>query len=114
MMIESVNPDLGPHLSPPDKDPARRLATLEAAGRAQVPFTTGLLVGIGESRADRLATLEAIAASHGRHGHVQEVIVQNFLPKAGTSMHRSPPCPTDEFVWTIAVARLMLPADIHL
>ncbi len=114
MMIESVNPDLEAHRSAPDKTPARRLATLEAAGRAAIPFTTGLLVGIGESRADRLATLEAIAASHGRHGHVQEVIVQNFLPKAGTSMHRSPPCPTDEFLWTVAAARLVLPSDIHL
>ncbi len=114
MMIESVNPDLAAHRSAPDKDPARRLATLDAAGQAGIPFTTGLLVGIGESRADRLATLEAIAASHARHGHVQEVIVQNFLPKPGTSMHRSPPCPTDEFLWTIAVARLVLPADIHL
>jgi FO synthase len=87
---------------------------LEAAGQAAIPFTTGLLVGIGESRADRLATLAAIAESHARHGHVQEVIVQNFLPKAGTSMHGAPPCPTDEFLWTIAAARLVLPADIHL
>ena len=79
-----------------------------------MPFTTGLLVGIGESREDRLDTLEAIAASHARHGHVQEVIVQNFLPKPGTSMHRHPPCPTDEFLWTIAAARLVLPDDIHL
>ena len=61
-----------------------------------------------------MATLEAIAASHRRHGHVQEVIVQNFLPKPGTSMHRWPPCPTDEFLWTVAVARLVLPTDIHL
>jgi FO synthase len=114
MMIESVNPDLAAHRSAPDKTPARRLATLDAAGRAGIPFTTGLLVGIGESRADRVATLEAIAASHLRHGHVQEVIVQNFLPKAGTSMHQWPPCPTDEFLWTIAVARIVLPADIHL
>jgi FO synthase len=114
MMIESVNPDLEAHRSAPDKTPARRLATLEAAGLAAIPFTTGLLVGIGESRADRLATLEAIAAIHRRHGHVQEVIVQNFLPKAGTSMHRFPPCPTDEFLWTVAAARLVLPTDIHL
>ncbi len=114
MMIESVNPDLDAHRSAPDKTPARRLATLEAAGQAAIPFTTGLLVGIGESRADRLATLEAIAASHLRHGHVQEVIVQNFLPKADTSMHQWPPCPTDEFLWTIALARLVLPTDIHL
>ena len=89
MMIESTNPDLEAHRSAPDKIPARRLATLEAAGELAIPFTTGLLVGIGESRQDRLDTLEAIAASHARHGHVQEVIVQNFLPKAGTSMHLS-------------------------
>jgi FO synthase len=114
MMIESVNPDLAAHRSAPDKTPERRLATLEAAGEAAIPFTTGLLVGIGESRADRLATLTAIAASHARHGHVQEVIVQNFLPKPGTSMHAAPPCPTDEFLWTIAVARLVLPTSIHL
>ncbi len=114
MMIESTNPDLDAHRSAPDKVPARRLATLDAAGELGIPFTTGLLVGIGESRSDRLDTLEAIAASHSRHGHVQEVIIQNFLPKPGTSMHRHPPCPTDEFLWTIAVARLVLPVDIHL
>jgi len=114
MMLESLNPDLDAHRSAPDKVPARRLATLEAAGELGIPFTTGLLVGIGDSRTDRLGTLEAIAASHARHGHVQEVIVQNFLPKPGTSMHRHPPCPTDEFLWTIAAARLLLPADVHL
>ncbi len=114
MMIESVNPSLAAHRSAPDKTPSRRLATLEAAGVAGIPFTTGVLVGIGESRGDRLATLEAIAESHRRHGHVQEVIIQNFLPKAGTAMHRSPPCPTDEFLWTIAAARVVLPEEIHL
>jgi FO synthase len=114
MMVESLNPDLAAHRSAPDKDPGRRLGTLESAGIAGVPFTTGLLVGIGESRADRLATLEAIAESHRRHGHVQEVIVQNFLPKPGTAMHRTPPCPADEFLWTIAAARMVLPAEIHL
>ncbi len=114
MMIESTNPDLDAHRSAPDKVPARRLATMEAAGELAIPFTTGLLVGIGESRQDRLDTLAAIAASHARHGHIQEVIVQNFLPKAGTSMHRYPPCPTDEFLWTIAAARLLLPTEIHL
>ena len=114
MMLESLDPDLACHRGAPDKTPERRLATLEAAGELAIPFTTGLLVGIGESRADRLATLEAIVASHRRHGHVQEVIVQNFLPKPGTAMHRSPACPTDEFLWTIAIARLVLPTDIHL
>jgi FO synthase len=114
MMIESVNPDLAAHRSAPDKTPERRLATLEAAGLSGIPFTTGLLVGIGESRADRVATLQAISASHRRHGHVQEVIIQNFLPKADTSMRQWPPCPSDEFLWTIAVARLVLPPEIHL
>jgi FO synthase len=114
MMVESLNPRLTAHRSAPDKDPARRLATLEAAGRAAVPFTTGLLVGIGESRADRLATLEAIAESHRRYDHIQEVIVQNFLPKPGTAMHRAPPCPAEELQWTIAAARVVLPAAIHL
>ena len=114
MMLESLNPDLDAHRHAPDKTPERRLATLEAAGERQVPFTTGLLIGIGESRADRVATLEAIAASHARHGHVQEVIVQNFLPKPGTAMHRSPACPSEEFLWTVAAARILLPAEIHL
>ncbi len=114
MMLESLNPDLDVHAGAPDKAPARRLATLEAAGQLSIPFTTGVLVGIGESRADRLAALEAVAASHRRHGHVQEVIVQNFVPKPGTAMHRAPPCPPEELHWTIAAARLVLPAEVHL
>src|SRR4051794_26815701 len=114
MMIESLNGDLECHRGSPDKEPERRLATLEAAGRLGIPFTTGILVGIGESRQDRIVALEAIAESHRRHGHVQEVIVQNFLPKPGTSMHKADPCPEDEFFWSIAVARLILPTDIHL
>ena len=83
MMIESLRADLAAHRGAPDKTPERRLATLEAAGELQIPFTTGILVGIGEDRADRIDALEAIADSHRRHGHVQEVIVQNFLPKPG-------------------------------
>jgi FO synthase len=114
MMLESLNPDLECHRGAPDKTPERRLATLEAAGRLAIPFTTGILVGIGESRPDRIVALEAIAASHSRYGHVQEVIVQNFLPKPGTAMHRAPACPEDEYLWSIAAARLILPADIHL
>ncbi|MEY2425110.1 MAG: synthase [Actinomycetota bacterium] len=114
MMIETLRGDLPCHRGAPDKTPERRLATLEAAGRAQVPYTTGILVGIGEERGDRIAALEAIAASHARHGHVQEVIVQNFLPKADTAMHNAAPCPEEEFLWSIAVARLLLPLDVHL
>jgi FO synthase len=113
MMIESLA-DLDCHRGSPDKTPERRLATLEAAGELGIPFTTGILVGIGESRADRLVALEAIAASHARHGHVQEVIVQNFLPKPGTGMHAHPPCPPEEYLWSVAAARLVLPPEIHL
>ncbi|NNE73546.1 MAG: 5-amino-6-(D-ribitylamino)uracil--L-tyrosine 4-hydroxyphenyl transferase CofH [Acidimicrobiales bacterium] len=114
MMIESLNPQLDCHRGAPDKEPARRLATLDAAGALAIPFTTGILVGIGESRADRIEALEAIAASHTRHGHVQEVIVQNFLPKPGTAMHQAAPCPHDDYLEAIALARLILPAEIHL
>ncbi len=114
MMIESLRDDLDCHRNAPDKIPSRRLATLEAAGAASIPFTTGILVGIGETEADRIDALEAIAESHRRHGHVQEVIVQNFLPKAGTAMWRHDPCPTDAYHRAIAIARLVLPAEIHL
>lgn len=114
MMLESLNPNLPAHRGAPDKHPWRRLATLEAAGRLKIPFTTGILVGIGESLQDRVEALEAIAASHRAHGHVQEVIVQNFLPKVGTAMHNHPPCPDDTYVQAIALARMILPSDIHL
>ena len=93
MMIETLAARLGepggPHAGAPDKTPERRLATLDAAGLAAIPFTTGILVGIGETRAERI---DALARDRGvaraRHGHVQEVIVQNFLPKPGTAMWR--------------------------
>ncbi|MGH9190491.1 MAG: 5-amino-6-(D-ribitylamino)uracil--L-tyrosine 4-hydroxyphenyl transferase CofH [Acidimicrobiales bacterium] len=114
MMIESLDPGLDCHRGCPDKTPDRRLATLDAAGRLAIPFTTGILVGIGETRASRLEALEAIASGHRRHGHVQEVIVQNFLPKHGTAMWARPACPTDDYLWTVAAARLALPADVHL
>ncbi len=114
MMIESLRDDLDAHRGAPDKEPARRLATLEHAGSLAIPFTTGILVGIGESEADRVAALEAIAASHAQHGHVQEVIVQNFLPKDGTAMWKHEPCPDDDYHRAIALARCILPSDIHL
>jgi FO synthase len=113
MMIESLA-DLPAHRLAPDKTPERRLATLDLAGELQIPFTTGLLVGIGETREERIATLEAIARSHATYGHVQEVIIQNFLPKPRTAMAKTPAASDEEFFWTIAVARLLLPDDIHL
>jgi FO synthase len=114
MMIETVATDLEAHRHAPDKTPERRLATLEAAGELAIPFTTGILVGIGDTRADQLAGLEAIAASHARHGHVQEVIVQNFLPKLRTAMKGVRACPSDDYLWAIAAARLVLPTDVHI
>ena len=114
MMVESLNPHLACHRGSPDKTPQRRLATLEAAGRLRIPFTTGILVGIGDSREDRIMALRAIADLHQTYGHVQEVIVQNFLPKAGTAMHLSAPCPSDEHLWAVAVARILLPPEVHI
>ncbi|HEY5092591.1 MAG TPA: 5-amino-6-(D-ribitylamino)uracil--L-tyrosine 4-hydroxyphenyl transferase CofH [Acidimicrobiales bacterium] len=113
MMLESLA-DLAAHRLAPDKDPQRRLDTLRFAGELRIAFTTGLLVGIGETREERLATLEAIAASHEEFGHVQEVIIQNFLPKPRTAMAKEPAASDEEFHWTIAVARLILPDTIHL
>jgi len=113
MMIETLAA-VPAHDGSPDKGPERRLATLEAAGELAIPFTTGILVGIGETREDRLEALEAIAASHRRHGHVQEVIVQNFRPKSGTAMHKADPCPPDDYLEAIALARLVLPPDVHV
>src|SRR4051794_34627518 len=114
MMVETLNPDVAAHRGSPDKTPERRLATLELAGELAIPFTTGILVGFGGSRDDRVAALEAIAESHRRHGHVQEVIVQNFLPKPGTGMHAAPPCPLDDHLEAIALARVILPPEVHV
>ena len=114
MMIESLNPDLAAHRGAPDKDPARRLATLHAAGELAIPFTTGILVGFGESRGDRIEALEAIAQAHADHGHVQEVIVQNFVPKPGTLMRDHPACSMDDLLDAIVLARSILPPDVHV
>ena len=114
MMLETLNEDLLCHRGCPDKEPQRRLATLKSAGELQIPFTTGLLVGIGESPRDRIDALLAIRDSHLSFGHIQEVIIQNFLPKLGTAMHKELPCPPDDYLQAIALARVILPSDIHL
>jgi FO synthase len=80
LMLESVNPDLVVHQGSPTKHPERRLATIRAAGELRIPFTSGILVGIGETEDERVAALEALAEVHARHGHLQEVILQNFVP----------------------------------
>ena len=116
LMLESMSERLCepgmPHHGSPDKQPARRLATIEAAGRASVPFTSGILIGIGETRDERIESLLALRDSHLRHGHLQEVIVQDFHPKPGTRMASVPAPSLEELRWTIAVARLVLPADV--
>src|SRR5215217_668969 len=100
------------HWASPDKVPARRLETLNAAGRLRVPFTTGLLVGIGETIEERVDTLLAIREQHERHGHLQECIVQNFRAKPGTRMALAPEPSEDAVLATIALARLLLPGDV--
>ena len=97
----------GPHFGSPDKQPAVRLATLAAAGERAVPMTTGLLIGIGETRAERLISLLAIREMHERYGHIQEIIIQNFRAKPGTKMARAAEPALDEQLWTIAAARLL-------
>ncbi|MFT4823832.1 MAG: FO synthase [Cryomorphaceae bacterium] len=96
-----------PHYGSPDKGPAVRLETLELAGRACVPFTSGILIGIGETRAERIQSLLELRAVHERHGHLQEVIVQNFRAKPNTLMSSAPEPDLNELLWTIAVSRLI-------
>ena len=118
LMLETTSDRLsargGPHFGSPDKVPARRLETLAAAGEERVPFTTGLLIGIGESRAERIDALLAIRELAERYGHVQEVIVQNFRAKPGTRMAAAAEPPLEELLWTIAVARILLGPRAHL
>src|SRR5437762_3008863 len=104
----------GPHWASPDKLPDARLATIEAARAARVPFTTGILIGIGETRRERLEALLAIRALGERGGQVQEVIVQNFRAKPGTRMAAAPEPPVEELLWACAAARLVLGADWNI
>jgi len=112
LMLESTAERLaekgGPHYGSPDKVPALRLETLAEAGRQKIPFTTGLLIGIGETREERIESLLAIADLQRRYGHIQEVIIQNFVPKPGTIMARTPAADREELLWSIAAARLVL------
>ena len=111
LMLESASERLcqrgGPHFGSPDKLPARRLATLRAAGESRVPMTTGLLIGIGETRRERIESLLALRELHEEFGHLQELIIQNFKAKPGTKMAGAPEPTLEEQLWTIAVARLL-------
>ena len=119
MMLETTATRLfsepgGPHYGSPDKDPAVRLRVLEDAGRVGVPFTTGILVGIGETPAERVDALLAIRRVAREYGSVQEVIVQNFRAKDDTAMRSVPDLPEDELLATVAVARLLLGPSVSL
>jgi len=118
LMLECSSPRLCeagmPHHRAPDKRPDRRLAMIDAAGRLRIPFTTGILVGIGETRRERIESLLAIRELHRRHGHVQEVIVQNFRAVPGVPMSHSPEPDDDEVTFAVAMARLVLDADISV
>jgi FO synthase len=118
LMLESTSERLCargmPHYGSPDKQPAARLETVRLAGELRIPFTTGILIGIGETRAERIEALLAIRDLHERYGHVQEVIVQNFRAKPGTKMEDHPEPTTDDLLWTAAVARLVLGPDMNI
>lgn len=111
IMLESASARLCekgmPHYGSPDKDPAVRLETIALAGQARVPFTSGILIGIGETRRERIESLLALRALHAQYGHLQEVIVQNFRAKPGTRMAQAPEPDLEDLCWTIAVARLI-------
>ena len=118
LMLESTSQRLyaegGPHEFAPSKRPKVRLRTIELAGELRVPFTTGILIGIGETRQERIDALLAIRQLHSTFGHVQEVIVQNFRAKPETPMCNSPHAETEELLWTVAVARLLLGPDMNI
>lgn len=118
IMLESASSRLCekgmPHYGSPDKDPATRLATIELAGEAAVPFTSGILIGIGETRLERIESFLALRRLHEQYGHLQEVIVQNFRAKPNTKMAQAPEPDLHELVWTLAVARLVFGAEMNI
>jgi FO synthase len=118
IMLESAAERLsrrgGPHFGSPDKMPARRLACIAAAGEAAVPFTSGILIGIGETRRERIEALLALRDVNERYGHIQEIIIQNFRAKPETRMEAAPEPDEAEHLWTIAVARLVFGPDMNL
>ena len=118
IMLESASERLcepgGPHHGSPDKVPSVRLETIRIAGEQRVPFTTGILIGIGETRRERVEALLALRALHETYGHLQEIIIQNFRPKSATRMAGVPAVALEEHLWTIAVARLVFPPEMNI
>lgn len=118
LMLETLSDRLcekgQPHYRSPDKAPAARLETIRLAGELGIPFTTGILIGIGETREERIAALEAIHDLHEGYGHIQEVIVQNFRAKPRTAMANAPEPDMDDLLWTIAAARLILGPEMNI
>ena len=102
------------HHGSPDKAPSVRLSTIDEAGRQKVPFTTGILIGIGETKRERIETLLALRKSHEKYGHIQEIIVQNFRAKSNTLMEYSEEPSLEDLQWTISVARLIFGSDMSI
>jgi FO synthase len=118
IMLETIATRLsergGAHFGSPDKEPAVRLAMIEAAGRQRVPFTSGILIGIGETRQERVSSLLALKELHDRYGHLQEIIVQNFRAKPKTRFAECREPELDDLLWTAAVARLIFGAEMNI
>jgi 7,8-didemethyl-8-hydroxy-5-deazariboflavin synthase CofG subunit len=118
LMLESISPRLrakgGAHQAAPDKDPALRMKMIDEAGELKIPFTSGILLGIGETAAERAQSLVAIRDSHARHGHIQEVIIQNFRAKPEIAMADAPEPDAFDMVRAIATARLVLGAEANV
>ena len=104
----------GPHYGSPDKIPSVRLETIEEAGKAAVPFTTGILIGIGETRLERIEALLALRKLQEKYGHLQEIIIQNFKPKSGTRMANVPQPDVKDHLWTIAIARIVFGSAMNI
>lgn len=118
IMLESASKRLcergGPHFGSPDKLPSERLETLRLAGTQNVPITSGILIGIGETRDERIDALLALRSLHIEYGHMQEIIIQNFRAKAGTKMRNAPEPDLNELMWTIAIARITFGAKMNI
>jgi FO synthase len=118
IMLESASERLsrrgGPHFGSPDKAPSRRLHSIGAAGEATVPFTSGILIGIGETRLERIESLLALRDLNERYGHIQEIIIQNFRAKPGTRMAGAPEPEEADHLWTIAIARLIFGPHMNI